>query len=246
VTEIGSTARTTPEPALQVRGVSVTLGGIGILDDVSFEVATGSATGLVGPNGAGKSTLMRVILGLQRPDQGETLVCGRPLPAHKCPLQVLGVLSDAARPDPRMTPRSFLRYLCAWSGIRPSRVDEVLARTSAAGYSGKQIGSLSTGMRQRVMLAAALLGDPGFLLLDEPHNGLDPDGVRWLRSFLRDFVSQGRSVLVASHLLAEIGSSTDQVVILNQRVRFVGPVPDLNAAEGIEDTFAALAGGGAP
>ncbi|MCK9896273.1 ABC transporter ATP-binding protein [Frankia sp. AgB32] len=231
--------------AISVRGVNVSFGETTVLDDVTFEVAPGTITGLVGPNGAGKSTLTQVILGLRRPDSGSATVFGRSLPDHPDPMRLLGVVTDAVNADPAITPRAFLRYLCAWAGLPYKRVDAVLASTAAEGYRDKRIGSLSTGMRQRVMLASALLGEPRCLVLDEPHNGLDPDGMRWLRGFMRQFSEAGGAILVASHLLAEINQSADHIVMLNRSVRFAGPLADITSTEALEDMFQSLVSEGA-
>lgn len=186
------------------------------VDDVSFEAPPGRVTGFLGPNGAGKSTTLRCIMGLDRPDGGTTLVDGRPFGHREPPLHAVGSLLDADCFHPGRTGRDHLRFVAASNGIPTARVDVVLGQVGLTAAAGRRVATFSLGMRQRLGLAAALLGDPGNLVLDEPANGLDPEGVRWVRDFLRDFAAEGRVVLVSSHLLGEMALMADDVVVIGR------------------------------
>jgi ABC-2 type transport system ATP-binding protein len=207
-------------PVLSTMHLTKHFGEITAVSDLSFDVQPGSVTGFLGPNGAGKTTTLRMLLGLATPSDGQALVFGRPYAQLERPASRVGAVLDASDLHPGRTGRDHLRVLARASRVLPSRVDDVLALVDLASAADRLAGGYSLGMRQRLALAAALLGDPELLILDEPANGLDPEGVRWLRDLLRTFAAQGRTVLVSSHHLAEVAQTVDQVVIIN-RGRFV-------------------------
>jgi ABC-2 type transport system ATP-binding protein len=214
--------------AISVQGLTKRFGGILAVDDLSFDVQPGTITGFVGPNGAGKTTTLRIILGLVRPTAGTALVNGVRYASLDRPAHHVGAVLEASGFHPGRTARDHLRVLALASGISSARVDAVLAEVDLAAAARRRVGGFSLGMRQRLGLAAALLGDPGILVLDEPTNGLDPAGVHWLRTFLRSRVDGGRTVLVSSHLLAELALSADSVVIVKDgRLVTQGPVAEL-------------------
>ena len=186
------------------------------VSDVSFSLQPGRVTGFLGPNGAGKSTTMRMLMGLDRPTSGGITVMGKPYAEHRNPLNVVGALLDAKGVHPGRTARSHLRALAATHGIGDRRVNEVLAITGLESVANKRVGGFSLGMGQRLGIAAALLGDPEVLVLDEPVNGLDPDGVMWVRSFVRSFAADGRTVLLSSHLMSEMAQTADHVIVLGR------------------------------
>jgi ABC-2 type transport system ATP-binding protein len=203
------------------------------LDGMSFAVAPGQVTGFVGPNGAGKTTTMRVILGLDAPDAGTALVGGRPYRSLPRPLCVLGSLLDASALQPSRTARNHLLWLAHSQGLAASRVDTALERVGLATVARRRAGGFSLGMRQRLGVAAALLGDPPALMLDEPFNGMDPEGIMWIRGLLRSLAGEGRAILVSSHLLGEVQGLADHVVVVGRgRVVADGTVADLLAASG--------------
>lgn len=183
------------------------------VDDVSFNVAMGKVTGFLGPNGAGKSTTMRLMLGLDNGD-GQTLFDGKPLHAYIRPSRIVGILLEAKAFHPTRTARDHLRVLAAEGGITDKRVDEVLDIVGLSKVARKAPGKFSLGMSQRLGIAAALLGEPKHLILDEPSNGLDPEGVAWMRGFLKDYASQGNAVFVSSHLLSEMQQMAEEVVVI--------------------------------
>jgi ABC-2 type transport system ATP-binding protein len=201
---------------LSAEGLTKRFGSITAVGDLSFDVEAGSVTGFLGPNGAGKTTTMRLLLGLARPTSGRALVFGRPFAELERPGARVGAVLEAADLHPGRSGRDHLRVLAPTAGVAPSRVEEVLALVDLQDAAGRRVKGYSLGMRQRLGLAAALLGDPELLLLDEPANGLDPEGVRWLRDFLRAFAAQGKTVFVSSHLLAEVEQTVDRVVIINR------------------------------
>jgi ABC-2 type transport system ATP-binding protein len=207
-------------PVLSTLHLTKHFGEITAVSDLSFDVQPGTVTGFLGPNGAGKTTTLRMFLGLAAPSDGQALVFGRPYAELERPASRVGAVLDASNLHPGRTGRDHLRVLARASRVLPSRVDDVLALVDMASAADRLAGGYSLGMRQRLALAAALLGDPELLILDEPANGLDPEGVRWLRDLLRTFAAQGRTVLVSSHHLAEVAQTVDQVVIIN-RGRFV-------------------------
>ncbi len=214
--------------AITVRGLTKRFGGVLAVDDLTFEVEHGTLTGFVGPNGAGKTTTLRIILGLVRPTGGSALVGGVPYAALDRPARRVGAVLESSGFHPGRTARDHLRVLAGPTGVPDRRVDEVLAEVGLEPAARRRVGGFSLGMRQRLGLAGALLGDPEILVLDEPTNGLDPAGVHWLRTFLRARVDAGGTVLVSSHLLAELALSADSVVILKGgRLVTQGPVAEV-------------------
>ncbi|MBQ9917452.1 MAG: ATP-binding cassette domain-containing protein [Microbacterium sp.] len=186
------------------------------VSDVSFTVPPGRVTGFLGPNGAGKSTTMRMIVGLDRPTAGSVTVNGTPYDRLRAPLTEVGVLLDAKAVHTGRSARNHLRVMAATHGISRSRVDEVIEITGIASVADKRAGGFSLGMGQRLGIAAALLGDPHTLILDEPVNGLDPEGVRWVREFVRHIAAEGRTVLLSSHLMSEMALTADHVIVLGR------------------------------
>jgi ABC-2 type transport system ATP-binding protein len=184
------------------------------VDDLSFGVEAGLVTGFLGPNGAGKTTTMRALLGLLRPSSGEALVEGKPPTAMERPLETIGAALEATAFHPGRSGRDHLRGLAAAAKLPRSRVEEVLELVELKGAAGRRVKGYSLGMRQRLALAAALLGDPRILILDEPANGLDPQGMRWLRDLLRAQAAEGRTVLVSSHVLSEVDQTADELVVI--------------------------------
>jgi ABC-2 type transport system ATP-binding protein len=201
------------EATIEVTGLRKRFGRAQALDGMTFTVAPGQVTGFVGPNGAGKSTTMRVILGLDAPDAGTALVNGHPYRQLKHPLSQLGALLDAAAVAPSRSARDHLLWLAHSQGLTARRVDEVLTLAGLAGVRKRKAGGYSLGMRQRLGIAAALLGDPPALMLDEPFNGMDPEGIAWMRTFLRNLAAEGRAVLVSSHLMSELQDTADHLVV---------------------------------
>jgi ABC-2 type transport system ATP-binding protein len=201
---------------IEVDGLTKRFGSTLAVDDLSFSVAPGTVTGFLGPNGAGKSTTLRAILGLVFPDAGRTAVLGRPYRELEQPFVRVGAVLESTDAHPGRSGRNHLRVLAAAAGLTTSRVDEVLELVDLKGAARRRVKGYSLGMRQRLGLAAALLGDPEVLVLDEPANGLDPQGIRWLRDFLRARAGEGRTVLVSSHVLAEVAQTVDQVVIIHR------------------------------
>lgn len=199
---------------INVSGISKNYGERVAVDNMSFDVATGRVTGFVGPNGAGKSTTMRMMVGLTRPDSGEVRYAGIKYTELLHPAQVVGSVLDARVMHPGRSARNHLRAMAAVSGIPAVRAEEVLEAVGLETAAKQRAGGFSLGMRQRLALAGALLGDPEVLLLDEPANGLDPDGIRWLRNYLRDFADQGGTVFVSSHLISELAMFADDLVVV--------------------------------
>jgi ABC-2 type transport system ATP-binding protein len=186
------------------------------LDGMTFTVPPGQVTGFVGPNGAGKSTTMRVILGLDAPDEGTALVGGRPYPSLRQPLRNVGSLLDAGALQPSRSARNHLLWLAHSQGAGARRVDEVIAQAGLQAVARRRAGGFSLGMRQRLGIAAALLGDPPVLMFDEPFNGMDPEGIVWMRGFLRSLAAQGRAVLVSSHLMSELQDTASHLVVVGR------------------------------
>lgn len=209
---------------IEVAGLTKTYKDVRAVDDLTFSVQPGQVTGFLGPNGAGKSTTMRMILGLDKPDAGTALIGGKRYQDLKAPLREVGALLDAKAVHPKRSARNHLRWLAHSNGIPVSRVDEVLGLVGLSDVAGKPAGGFSLGMGQRLGLAAALLGDPGVVILDEPVNGLDPEGIRWVRSLVQALAKEGRSVLISSHLLAEMAQTADHLVIIG-RGRLVADQP---------------------
>ncbi|MGW6460324.1 ABC transporter ATP-binding protein [Streptomyces sp. NPDC055078] len=221
------------------------------VDSLTFTVEPGRVTGFLGPNGAGKSTTMRMMLGLDRPTRGSVLFDGVPYARLRDPLRTVGSLLEAKSTHPGRSGHAHLRALARTHRIPGRRVDEVIEETGLAGAAGKRAGTYSLGMGQRLGIAAALLGDPQVLLLDEPVNGLDPEGIVWIRTLMRAWAAQGRTVFVSSHLMTEAALTVDQVVIIGQgRLLAEGGVKeivDAYAAPGgsLEDAFMRLTAGSA-
>jgi ABC-2 type transport system ATP-binding protein len=186
------------------------------VDGLTVEITPGRVTGFLGPNGAGKTTTMRLILGLHRPTAGRALVNGKPYVKHRYPVREIGALLDATAVHPRRSARNHLLAMAATHRISARRVDEVLNAVGLSDVAGRLAGTFSLGMSQRLGIAGALLGDPHVLMLDEPVNGLDPDGVRWIRTFLREFAEQGRTVFVSSHLMSEMEQTADRLVVIGR------------------------------
>jgi ABC-2 type transport system ATP-binding protein len=199
---------------ITVSGLTKQYGKRVAVQDMTFEVAPGRVTGFVGPNGAGKSTTMRMMVGLTRPDSGEVSYHGIPYTDLQNPARTVGSVLDARSMHPGRTARNHLRATAALSGVPARRAQEVLAEVGLETAADQRAGSFSLGMRQRLALAGALLGDPQILLLDEPSNGLDPDGIRWLRTYLRNFADQGGTVFVSSHLIGELSMFADDLVVV--------------------------------
>ncbi len=202
-------------PELEVRRLSKRYGGRTLaVDDLSFAVQAGRVTGFLGPNGAGKTTTMRALLGLLRPTSGEALVEGQPPTAMSDPLRTIGAALEATAFHPGRSGRNHLRGLAAAARIPSSRVDEVLEMVELTGAARRRVKGYSLGMRQRLALAGALLGEPRILILDEPANGLDPQGMRWLRDLLKAQAAEGRTVLVSSHVLSEVAQTADELILI--------------------------------
>jgi ABC-2 type transport system ATP-binding protein len=202
--------------AVVAESLTKRFGSVLAVDDLSFTLDPGTITGFLGPNGAGKTTTLRMLLGLAAPTSGRALVLGGPYADLDRPAVSVGAVLEATDFHPGRSGRDHLRTLGRAAGIPDSRADEVLRTVELQAAGRRRVKGYSLGMRQRLGLAAALLGDPELLILDEPANGLDPEGVRWLRDFLRTFAAEGRTVLVSSHVLAEVAQTVDQVLIINR------------------------------
>lgn len=198
---------------ITVDRLTKTYGDHRAVDGLTFTVEPGRVTGFVGPNGSGKSTTMRMMVGLTQPDAGNVFYNGTPYGQLAQPTRTIGAALDASA-HPGRTARNHLRTMCAASGLPAARVDAVMAEVGISSVADKRVGGFSLGMRQRLALAGALLGEPETLLLDEPANGLDPDGIRWLRSYLRGYTDRGGAVLVSSHLIAELALFADDLVVI--------------------------------
>ena len=224
---------------IEVRGLTKRFGQVLAVDRLSFTVEAGEVVGFLGPNGAGKTTTLRMLLGLVRPDAGTATINGTAYPDLAEPLHEVGAVLEASSFHPGRTARNHLRVQALVGHADPSRVDDVLELTGLTGAADRRIGGFSLGMRQRLGLATALLTDPALLILDEPTNGLDPDGVRWLRDLLRGMAAEGATVLVSSHILAEVAHTVDSAVILDGgRLVRQGPLADLTlGARDLEDAF---------
>ncbi len=204
------------DATIEVTGVRQRFGPATALDGLSFTVTPGHVTGLAGPNGAGKSTAMRVILGLDAADEGTALVSGRPYRSLRRPLSHLGSLLDASALHPGRSGRNHLLWLAHSQGLSARRVDEVIGQAGLTPAARRKAGGYSLGMRQRLGIAAALLGDPPVLMLDEPFNGMDPEGIIWMRGFLRSLAAAGRALLVSSHLMSELQDAADHLVVIGR------------------------------
>ncbi len=201
---------------IEVRGLTKRFGSTLAVDDLSFQVRPGVVTGFLGPNGAGKSTTMRMILGLDRPTVGEALVQGVRYASIKAPLRRVGALLDAKDVHTGRSARAHLRALAYSNGLPRSRVDEVLELTGLTKVAGRRVSNYSLGMSQRLGIAAAILGDPPILMFDEPVNGLDPEGILWIRTFMKRLAAEGRTVLVSSHLMSEMALTADHLVVIGR------------------------------
>ena len=204
------------EATIEVSGLRKRFGPVLALDGMSFTVAPGQVTGFVGPNGAGKSTTMRVVLGLDAADEGTALIGGQPYASLRHPLSHVGALLDAGALQPSRSARNHLLWLAHSQGLDATRVDEVVAQAGLGSAIRRKAGGFSLGMRQRLGIAAALLGDPPVLMMDEPFNGMDPEGIVWMRGFLRSLAAQGRAVLVSSHLMSELQDTADHLVVVGR------------------------------
>ncbi|MFF5082560.1 ABC transporter ATP-binding protein [Actinoplanes sp. NPDC000266] len=224
---------------IELREVSKRYGGRVAVDGLSVRVEPGVVTGFLGPNGSGKSTTMRMILGLDAPDRGEALVGGHPYTQLDWPLKTVGALLDAGAFHPGRSARAHLAALAASNDIAGSRVEEVLRIVGLTGAAGRRAGTYSLGMRQRLGVAVALLGDPAVLLLDEPVNGLDPEGIRWIRELLRGLAAEGRTVFVSSHLIAEMALTADRLIVIGRgRLLAETTVAELaTGGDSLEDAF---------
>ncbi|MEV8307295.1 ATP-binding cassette domain-containing protein [Streptomyces flavidovirens] len=225
------------------QGVTKRFGVFTAVEDVTFDVAPGRIVGLLGRNGAGKTTSLRMLLGLTRPTSGSATVFGKPYAELDGAAHRVGVSMDGIGVMPGVSSRRDLRIWARMLGLPDRRVEEVLDRVGLADRADKQLKGFSTGMKQRHALASALLADPELLVLDEPANGLDPDGIRWLRTFLRSLADEGRTVLLSSHLLGEVEQTVDDVVILQRTLRYCGSLSDLtaNGEHSLEERFFELA-----
>ena len=216
---------------LQVEHLSKRFGKVDAVQDLSFTVNPGRVTGFLGPNGSGKTTSLRCLLGLVRPTSGTAHISGRTYADLENPGRVVGAALEASGFHPGRTARNHLRIVADAIGLPPKRADEVLDLVGLTEAGGRKAGGFSLGMRQRLSLAAALVGDPGVLVLDEPANGLDPEGIAWLRGFLRSLALEGRTVLVSSHVLSEVQQTVDDVVIISRgRLVESGPLANLGGA----------------
>ena len=211
-------------PAISVRGVTKRFGSVTAVRDLSLEVHPGVVTGFLGPNGAGKSTTLRIVLGLVAPTEGSATVLGLPYRSLREPTETVGAVLETQSFHPLRSGRNHLRVLASASGIPQRRVDEVLELVGLEAAARRNAGTYSLGMRQRLGLGAALLGEPRILILDEPANGLDPQGIRWLRDFLRGFAAKGNAVLVSSHVLTEMAQLADEAIVIS-RGRLVRQAP---------------------
>ena len=217
---------------IEVAGLTKRFGDVMAVDDLTFTVGRGSITGFLGPNGAGKTTTLRMLLGLVTPDAGAATIGGEPYRDLAAPAGVVGAALEATGFHPARSGRDHLRVYCTVNGYPSGRAGEVLEQVGLDHAKNRSVGGYSLGMRQRLALAAALLGDPAVLILDEPANGLDPEGILWMRQFLREYAAGGRTVLVSSHVLAEMQQLIDDVVILSRgRLVRQGSLAELSAAQ---------------
>jgi ABC-2 type transport system ATP-binding protein len=230
-------------PPVRLHHVTKRYGPTVAVDDLSFEIQPGAVTGFLGPNGAGKTTTLRMLLGLAEPTAGSATVFGRRYAELENPLATVGAVLETTTFHPWRSARRHLQIVAVAAGIGRERVDETLRLVGLADAADRRVGGFSLGMRQRLGIATALLGRPRLLILDEPANGLDPEGIRWLRDLLRDYVRDGNSVLVSSHLLSEVAQTVDDVVIIAAgRTRAHCALDQLTAAR-LEDTFLELTAG---
>jgi ABC-2 type transport system ATP-binding protein len=232
---------------ISIRGLTKRYGGTLAVDNLNFDIPPGTVTGFLGPNGSGKSTTMRLIMGLDAPSAGSALIDGKPYRALRCPLRSIGAVLEARAFHPGRSASAHLLGLAAASGVPRRRVPEVLAQVGLADAASRRAGTFSLGMAQRLGIAAALLGDPGVLLLDEPVNGLDPSGVRWIRDLIRSLAEQGRTVFMSSHLISEMALTASRLVVIGGGRLLADTTVDELAARGggsLEEGFFALTGSG--
>jgi ABC-2 type transport system ATP-binding protein len=223
---------------IEARGLVKRYGPTTAVDNLSFDVRPGTVTGFLGPNGAGKSTTMRMILGLDRPDAGVARVNGKSYHDLRWPLREVGALLEAKAFHPGRSARAHLSALAASNAIPHQRVDDVLEITGMGQAADRRAGKFSLGMAQRLGIAAALLGDPEVLLLDEPVNGLDPEGIRWIRGLLKDLAAHGRTVLISSHLIGEVAQAADQLIVIGRgQLLAQTTVAELSARGSLEEAF---------
>jgi ABC-2 type transport system ATP-binding protein len=229
---------------VDISGLTKRYGELTAVEDVSFTVGSGRVVGLLGRNGAGKTTSLRMLLGLARPTSGRATIFGQPYAQLPRAAHRVGVSLDGIGPSSAGSGRGDLRIWAKALGLSRTRVDDVLEQVGLSGDAHRKLGDYSQGMRQRHALATALLADPELLILDEPANGLDPDGIRWLRELLRSLADEGRTVLVSSHILAEVEQMADDIVILQKTLRYSGTVADLthNGDVSLESRFFDLVG----
>ena len=227
--------------------VTKRFGAVTAVDGLTLQVRPGAVTAFLGPNGAGKTTTMRVLLGLVRPSSGRALIDGVPYAELPAPRRTVGAVLGPDGFHPGRSGRQHLRVIAMSDGLPPARVEEVLALVELTDAADRRVGTYSLGMRQRLGLATALLGDPDVLIADEPANGLDPEGIAWLRRFLRATADEGRTVIVSSHLLAEVARTADRIVVVSEgRLRFDGDLTELAGpvgpgdADALEDAFLRL------
>jgi ABC-2 type transport system ATP-binding protein len=247
-TQMPVTGKSPPrDPVVTICSLTKRYGDVLAVDDITFSLEAGTVTGYLGPNGAGKTTTLRLLLGLAEPTAGEALVFGRRYRDLEQPIRRVGAVLESDDFHPSRSGRNHLRALALAAELPPSRVEEVLDVVELTEAAGRRVRAYSLGMRQRLGLAAALLGDPELLILDEPANGLDPAGVRWLRTFLQTFAAQGRTVLVSSHLLAEVAQTVDRVLIIDRgRLLASGRLEELTRdRQSLEDVYLELTAGDA-
>jgi ABC-2 type transport system ATP-binding protein len=224
---------------ITARGLTKRYGRTVAVQDLTFTVRPGVVTGFLGPNGAGKSTTMRMLIGLDRPDAGQAAVNGKTYRELPLPLREVGVMLEARSFHPGRSARAHLRSLALSNAIPASRVEEVLGLVGLEAAARRRAGKFSLGMAQRLGIAAALLGDPGIVILDEPVNGLDPEGIRWIRNLLKSLAAQGRTVLISSHLISEVAQTAEDLIVIGQgRMLASTTVAELSATAGsLEDAF---------
>ena len=224
---------------ITARGLSKHYGRTVAVRDLTFTVRPGVVTGFLGPNGAGKSTTMRMLIGLDRPDTGQATVNGKPYRELRQPLRQVGAMLEARSFHPGRSARAHLRALADSNAIPGRRVEEVLALVGLAAAGGRRAGKFSLGMAQRLGIAVAMLGDPPIVILDEPVNGLDPEGVRWIRNLMKSLAGEGRTVLISSHLISEVAQTADELIVIGQgRLLAHTTVAELAAtANSLEDAF---------
>jgi ABC-2 type transport system ATP-binding protein len=226
---------------IEARGLTKRFGPVLAVDRLSFQVQRGTVVGFLGPNGAGKTTTLRMLLGLVRPDAGSATINGLRYTRLPEPLHQVGAVLEASSFYPGRTARNHLRIQAMAGQADPSRIDDVLGLVDLTDAADRRVGGFSLGMRQRLGLASALLNDPEILILDEPANGLDPEGVRWLRDLIRGMAAQGTTVLISSHILAEVAQTVDEVIILDHgRLVAHAPLSELTASARLEDVFLTL------